>query len=179
MYFAAPHFTAWSIIKNQFVPILRLQSELQHVIVARRADSAIFEVNDLAGKTVCTERAPNLDYLLSRTALKKALILARTKSVKSVQMAMTEDDKSCQAFSISLHIFERFAKSEPFRFNRLQQSDVSKNYGFVLDQNTAFTHALALRKFLRSSKALTILKPMYELYSNCLLYTSPSPRDRG
>ena len=169
VYFAAPHFAAWSILKNKFVPIFRIQSELQYVIVARRADSAIFEVNDLAGKTVCTERAPNLDFLLSRTALEKALILARTKNVKSVFFAMTDDDKSCQAFSISRHIFEHFAKSEPFRFIRLQQSEPSKNYSFVLDQSTASVHGLALEKFLRSSKAQTILEPMYKLYS-----TSPT-----
>lgn len=170
VYFAAPHFAAWSITKNNFVPILRLKSELQYVMIARRADSEIFEVNDLAGKTVCTERAPNLDFLLSRTALKKALILARTKHVKSVPQAMRDDDKDCQAFSVSRHIFEGFAKTEPFRFIRLQQSEATKNYGFVLDRETAFAHGVALKKFLSSTRAKTILQPMYKLYSN-----SPAP----
>lgn len=177
VYFAAPHFTAWSISKNKFVPILRLKNKLQYVIVARRADSEIFEVNDLAGQTVCTQRAPNLDFLLSRTALKRAPVLARTQNVESVPQAMTSNQTSCKAFSVSRHIFEDFAKSKPFEFIRLQQSAPSKNYAFVIDRKTAIAHGLELKKFLQSSQAKSILKPLYKLYSSSPILVSTKSSD--
>lgn len=177
VYFAAPHFSAWAVDKNKFVPILRLQSELQYVIVARRNDSDVFEVNDLAGRTVCTQRAPNLDFLLSRTALQKAVVLARTKTVKSVPQAMRADDQDCQAFSVSRHIFERFAKTDPFKFIRLQQSSASQNYAYVLDRKTALEFGPALKKFLLSPQTQAILQPMYKLYSTKTRLVSAKTRD--
>jgi len=177
VYFAAPHFSAWAIDKYKFVPILRLRNKLQYVIVARRTDSHIFEVNDLAGKTVCTGQAPNLDFLLSRTALRKAVILARTKPVKSVPQAMRSDDQNCQAFSVSRHIFDAFIKTEPFRFIRLQQSDATLNYGFIVNRQTALDHGIKLRKFLRSARAKSVLKPMYDLYSDKTILVGAKTRD--
>jgi len=182
VYFAAPHFSAWAITQNKFVPILRLKGKLQYVIAARRADSHIFEVNDLAGKTVCTQRAPNLDFLLSRTALKKALILARSKSVSSVPLAMRSNNTACQAFSVSEHIFNRFNKAQPFRFIRLSQSKASSNYSFIIDRKTALSQAPALKKFLRSRDALSILHPLYRILAieaNILKHQVPVEPSNG
>jgi len=165
VYFAAPHFSAWAVTRNKFIPILRLKGKLQYVLAARRADSHIFEVNDLAGKTVCTQRAPNLDFLLSRTALKEALILARSKSVNSVPFAMNANDLDCHAFSVGEHIFDQFNESEPFRFIRLYQSEASSNYSFLMDRQTALKQAPAIKKFLRNKKTKSILEPMYKLFS--------------
>ena len=55
IYLAAPHYSAWAVVKHNFVPVLRIAEPLKYVIAARRGDSHLFEINDAQSIGVCSE----------------------------------------------------------------------------------------------------------------------------
>ena len=119
IYFAAPHFSAWLINQHGFDPMLRLAGPIQYVIAARREDSHLFEINDLATKTVCTNATMDLSFLLVRDALKESLLPAKILQVEAVDREMKNNNRNCHAFALSEHLFLELAAQEPFRFIKL------------------------------------------------------------
>jgi len=165
IYFAAPHFSSWLVNIHKFEPMLRLSGGLQYVIAARRSDSHIFEVVDLAEKTVCTDATMDLSFLLVRESMTRSVLSAETKRVSNVAFEMGQDNKICDAFSLSEHLFLEFAAQQPFKFIRLQQSSEFSNYAYLLHPGVPPETKRALRKFLVSKKAREILHAMYLLFS--------------
>jgi len=166
IYLAPPHFTAWAINEHKFIPLLRLPDRLKYVIASRSADAHLFEVSDLAGKSVCSQNAVNLDFMLVRTSFGSSLFAAKNKVVNSVASAMLNDDKDCDAFSISEHLFKEFNLKSPYRFIRLQQSFEYNNYAFIAHPDVDVERRKKLRKFLRSAEAQTVLKTLLKQFSN-------------
>jgi len=165
IFFAAPHFASWLVNTHKFDPALRLSGKSQYVIVARRADSEIFEVRDLANKTVCTDATMDLSFLLVRESMTRSLLSAKTLRVQNVAETMKRNRLDCDAFSLSEHLLQPFLLEDPFQFIRLQQSDEYSNYAYLLNPEVPATTKRALRKFLVSKKAKNILQPMYRLFS--------------
>lgn len=61
--FDGPHFVSWRIRNLEHVPLVALSGKLRFVIIARKDDSSIQSVADLAGKNVCGHAPPNLATL--------------------------------------------------------------------------------------------------------------------
>ena len=165
IFFAAPHFAAWLVNVHKFNPTLRLSGKSQYVIVARSADSEIFEVRDLANKTVCSDATMDLSFLLVRESMARSVLSAKTLRVQNVAEAMKRNKLDCDAFSLSEHLLKPFLLEDPFQFIRLQQSDEYSNYAYLLNPEVPAKTKRALRKFLVSKKAKEILQPMYRLFS--------------
>lgn len=165
VYFAAPHFAAWLVNKHQFEPVLRLAGNLQYVIVSRRSDSHIFEAGDLANKTVCTNAMMDISFLVVRESMSRSVLAADTLRVQNVAKEMNSDNKKCDAFSLSEHLFLPFATEDPFQFIRLQQSKEFSNYAYLLHPNIPSELKKPLKKFLSSKEASDILAPMYRLFA--------------
>ncbi|RBP49634.1 phosphate/phosphite/phosphonate ABC transporter substrate-binding protein [Arenicella xantha] len=166
VYLAAPHYTAWALHKHRFIPFLRLPNSLQYVIATRHADSQYFEVNDLAGQNICSQRAVNLDFLLVQQAFDQPLKTASNKFVNSVASAMQYDNQNCAAFAVTEHTFKRFNTAEPDRFIRLLQGPEYRNYAFIAHPDIARDTAIKLKRFLRSATAITILTPLLKQFSS-------------
>lgn len=164
IYFAAPHFASWLINNHQFEPVLQLAGKLQYVIVSRRSDSHIFEVGDLATKTVCTNAIMDISFLLVRESMTRSVLSADTLRVQNVAKEMSDNNKECDAFSLSEHLFLSFATEDPFQFIRLQQSREFSNYAYLLHPSIAPDDKKALKKFLNSKQVSQILAPMYRLF---------------
>jgi len=177
IYFTAPHFSAWLVNKHKFTPLLRLAGQLQYVIAARRSDSDIFEVGDLANKTVCTNATMDLSFLLVRESMTRSVLSAQTKNVQNVAREMSNNNRACDAFSLSEHLFLEFAVQEPFRFIRLQQSETFSNYAYLFSPNISSSIRVRVKKVLTSKKVNTILHPMYRLYAQEPIITNGSPNN--
>lgn len=165
VYFVAPHFTSWLTHRHQFTPALKLAGKLQYVIAARQRDSHIFEIRDLANKRVCTRETLNLGFLLVREAMKQSLLPAKVEHVQSVILDMKNNNKTCDAFSLSEHLFVEISNTAPFEYIRLQQSDRYSNYAYVFHPAILPDTKIALENFLNSSSVQTILRPMYRLFA--------------
>lgn len=160
LYYAAPHFLAWSLHQHNFKPLVRILEPLKYVIASRTNNANVFEINDLNKKTVCTQRALNLDYLLINSAFDNRLHSAKPLVVPSVEDAMTDRDSPCIAFSMSDHLFVEQERRNPGKFIRLQQSKLYNNYGFTLHPDLAPKYIHSLRLFLLSEPVQKLLQPL-------------------
>ncbi len=176
IYLAAPHFAAWLIDQHQFEPTLMLSESLQYVIVARRADLDIFEVNDLASKTVCTGPTMDLSFLLVQESMTRSLLSAETERVEDVANQMQTDNKRCDAFSLSEHLFKNYELEQPFKFIRLQQSAKFSNYAYLFHPSVSKRTKAALRKFLLSRNTQELMQPIYRLYAKQPIVVKAKPR---
>jgi len=165
IYLAAPHFTSWLIHKYEFTPKLKLAGPLRYVIAARRADTNIFEVNDLANQTVCTNATMDLSFLLVKESMPDSVLSPKTIRVESVVEKMRLDDSRCNAFSLSEHLFQTLAADQPFKFIRLKQSDEFSNYAYVVHPNVSQQTSAALTKLLTNKAITKILRPMHQLFA--------------
>jgi hypothetical protein len=165
IYLAAPHFASWLVNRHNFQPHLKLAGPLRYVIAARQADSAIFEVNDLVNKTVCTNATMDISFLLVRESMPRSVLSAKTKRVESVLEQMRQNNKRCEAFSLSEHLFLKAAAGQPFKFIRLQQSDEFSNYAYLFHPKVSPQTRSALVKLLKKRAIGKILKPMHQLFS--------------
>lgn len=168
IYYAAPHFAAWSVNQHDFEPILRLKESLKFVIAIKRANSEYFEVNDLSNQKVCAHRALNLDYLLVNTGFDNPVLSAQTVSVWSVLDELNNPDTDCVAFAISDHAFIERAKSKPQEFIRLQQGRRFKNYTFVAHSSLSTTRINKIKEFLLREDIQALMRPIYRLTSTKL-----------
>jgi hypothetical protein len=177
IYFAAPHFSAWAVTQHQFVPLLKLSGSLQYVLLSRQNDIDIFEVNDLARKRICASKAPNLDFILANSALTSSLNSPLIISKKSAATAMLNDDKDCDAFVVSEHIFTRHALKNPYRFVRLQQNKKQLNHAFISSPDIDTDTLTAFKKVMLSKTVATLLEPLYSEYSSKPILISASDDD--
>ena len=179
IYFAAPHFASWLVNNHSFEPTLRLSGTIRYVIAVRRSDSHIFEVSDLANKTICTQETMSLSFLLAGgttgASKKRSLLPAKTLPVRSVVKEMQVNSERCDAFSLSEHVFRQFSAQLPFQFIRLQQSREFSNYSYLLHPSISPATKSALRAFLVSKKVAAILQPMYRLFAKQATILSGEP----
>jgi len=163
LYFAAPHFAAWSINQHDFIPMLRIDDSLKFVIASKQADSQYFEINDLNQKKICAQRALNLDYLLVNTAFDNRLLSANIVSVWSVNNELHNDQTECVAFAINDHKFVELEQSHPGKFIRLQQGSQFNNYAFVAHPSFDVEQIDNIKQFLLRKDVQKILRPLYRL----------------
>ena len=160
-YFAPPHFAAWAIARHGFKPLLRLAEPLSYVIAAKRADSELFEISDLANRTICSNKPLNLDYLLINQAFSQSLVSAKLKFVASVEKQMLNPASRCDAFSLSNHLFEKHARLSPGKFIRLQQSVVYNNYVLLVHPQVPADLAGKLQDYFLARQTQELLSPMF------------------
>lgn len=160
LYYAAPHFLAWSLHQHNFTPLLRIAEPLKYVIATRASNLNVFEISDLNKRTVCAQRALNLDYLLINSAFDNRLHSANVKPVWSVVEQMTDAASPCVAFSLSDHYFIEQELAQPGEFIRLQQGPSYNNYGFVLHPTLAPSYREPLIEFFSNPEIQTLLQPL-------------------
>jgi hypothetical protein len=165
IYLAAPHFASWLIHKYEFKPNLKLDGPLRYVITARRADTNLFEINDLANQTVCTSASMDLSFLLVKEAMPQSLLSPKTIRVESVVEKMRSDDSRCNAFSLSEHLYLMLAADQPFKFISLKQSAEFSNYAYVLHPSVSQQTHSELTKLLSNKAVTKILRPMHQLFA--------------
>ncbi len=163
LYLAPPHFAAWAINQHGFTPLVRLATPVSYVIAARRNDTEIFEMNDLANMRVCAGKPLNLDYLLVNNAFDNSLLSADIKVVESVTDEMRKASSPCRAFSLTNQNYQRLAVVFPDRYIRLQQSEKFNNLVLIADLATVTAlgeSIAALTNILSSDQGKSILEPM-------------------
>lgn len=166
LYLAPPHFAAWAIEKHSFQPLLRISKPLSYVITTTRQNPTLFEVNDLAGRTVCTGNPLNLDYLLLNQVLAKSVRSAKIEIVDSVEQEMHLPETTCDAFSVSLHIFEKFTINQPNRWIRLQQSGLLNNYVLLAHPDVPPSQLSNVKAYLSSDIGQQLLSPVLNLFAD-------------
>ena len=166
LYLAPPHFAAWAIEKHNFQPLLRISKPLSYVITTTRQNPSLFEVNDLVGRTVCTGSPLNLDYLLLNQALEKSVRSAKIEIVGSVEQEMRLPETTCDAFSVSLHIFAKFAINQPDRWIRLQQSSPLNNYVLLAHPDISPNQLSNVKAYLSSDIGQQLLFPVLNLFAD-------------
>jgi hypothetical protein len=165
IYLAAPHFASWLINQHQFNTELKLAGSLRYVIAVRRADTSIFEVNDLVNKTVCTSAIMDLSFLLATESTPHSLLSAKTRRVESVVEQMRLNSRKCNAFSLSEHLFLEIAAEQPFKFIGLKQSAEFSNYAYLVHPDVSQQTSAALTKFLKNKEVAQILLPIHQLFA--------------
>lgn len=166
IYFTAPHFASWAIEHHQFKPLIKLVGDLQYVLLSRRSNITIFEVNDLARKRICASKAPNLDFILANTALAKSLNSPKIITQNSVFTSLENNHKECDAFVISEHHFQQHASDKPYEFVRLQQGKKHQNYTFLSSPDIDLSTRQKVSELILSPAIKTLLRPIYSNYSS-------------
>lgn len=166
IYLAPPHFAAWSIHQHRFTPLLRVGTPLSYVIAARRDDVDVFEMNDLAGQTVCASKPLNLDYLTLINAFDNSLLSANIKLVPNVDKELHQNNTDCRGFALNNAAYERIAMEFPGRYIRLHQSARFKNLVFVAHPEIPAKTVSDLMRLVAQPAARDLLAPMYLTYSN-------------
>ncbi len=131
IYFAQPHFAAWLITQHDFNPVFKLHGQLKYVLAARRSDTSIFEVSDLAGKRVCRESGLNLGTVWLNQVFGQHHLSSRSQEVHSAEQDMLAMNPDCDAFVLSERAYRRVNSAKMGKFIRLQQSPVYKHFAFV------------------------------------------------
>jgi len=62
--FDGPHFVSWRVAKLNHTPLVRLPGGLDFVVISRKDDKKIEQLEDLAGYFVCGHAPPNLASLI-------------------------------------------------------------------------------------------------------------------
>jgi len=177
IYYAAPHFTAWAIEHHDFQTLLRTKGNLKYVIASQYANSNIFEIRDLVGKTVCTQSALNLDYLLVVQTFEKSLQPANIQTVTSIESELNSSETPCSAFSISEHLFSAQQIERPDKHIRLSQGPEYTNFAISIHPSLAPDYSDQLISFFQQESTLSLLEPLIKLSSNETSFTTPDNDD--
>lgn len=164
IYLAAPHFVAWAYHKHDFVPFIKLESNIQYVLASRSNDINLFEVDDLNKRPVCTQSNLNLDSILLNQSFSNPLYSAVNIVVSNVAKEIRLNTEMCDAFSLANHLFLEINQSYPISLIRLQQGPLWPPYAWIMHPQLA-PKRKAMDQFLRSDKAIEILAPITQGFS--------------
>ena len=177
IYLAAPHYSAWAVIKHNFVPLFRIAERLQYVIIVRRGDSHLFEISDLDKKRVCAQKPLNLDYLLINQAFDNPVLSADIISVLSVENEIIENNNRCDGFVISVARLNEIDTAQTKKFIRLRVSPEYKNYSIVANPNIEQAVLNQLSQTLENKQVLSLLEPLLLQFASRAALISSSYED--
>lgn len=164
VYFAQPHFAAWAINKHSFLPVYKLHGRLKYVLAAPRDNQSLFEVRDLAGKTLCREPGLNLGTVWLNDLLGKHRVTAQSAELPSVEKHMQNirSNAICDAFVIDDFAYDRINEKQRGRFIRLAQSPEYKHNAFVAHPDIAPQTIARLKQALKSKAVKKVINPYFE-----------------
>ena len=165
IYLAAPHFVAWAQHKHDFIPLIKLESEIQYVLAARSGDIGLFEVDDLNKRSVCTQSHLNLDSILLNHSFSNPLYSAQNIVVSDVLKELRLNNKTCDAFSLANHLFLAHNLTQPKSLIRLQQGPLWPPYAWIIHPQLEAQRS-AMIQFLRSDVVIEILSPITRTFSD-------------
>lgn len=165
VYFAQPHFAAWSIQRHGFQAIYKLHGRLKYVLASRRTDNHLFEINDLQGRVICREAGLNLGTVWLNNLLGDYRLTALSEEVASVEQAMKVNNKKCDAFVVDDYAYDRINKGQLGPYIRLKQSPVYKHNALVAHPEIPQATTSALKKALKSKRIKSLLKPYFSKLS--------------
>ena len=161
VYFAQPHMAAWAIAKHNFDPVFRLHGRLNFVLATTRANTKLFELDDLNGKVICHESGLNLGTLWLEDILGGYQIAANRREVTNIEATIQDaiEAQKCDAFVLENLAYERTNKTAGGKYIRLAQSAFFKHNVFIAHPELTSREKLVLRKALKSAKLKELLKP--------------------
>jgi len=177
VFFAPPHFSAWAINKHQFNPLVRLYEPLSYAIVTKKSEPHFFELNDLINSNICTHKPLHIDYLLTSSVFKNRYGRVNIQFVESVLTEMLNKETTCNAFTTSNNVIQRWIKQGSDEYIRLYQGKTYNNYSFVAHPSINAATLSKLQEFLLLEETQRIFRPIYELYANDLKLIKSSAED--
>lgn len=108
MAFDGPHFVSWRVAAVQHTPLVRLPGKLEFVVISRKDNADINELQDLAGRPICGHAPPNLATLTMLDQFQNPARQPRVEVIrgfKNVYSAMV--DKKCDAAVIPAKIYKK------------------------------------------------------------------------
>lgn len=108
--FDGPSFVGWRMAKLQHVPLARLQGNLVFAVIARKDNTKVTQLKDLAGRTVCAFAPPNLATLTMYTQFENP---ARQPLVQEVSGGFKGSyegvvAKKCEGGVLQAALYEKF-----------------------------------------------------------------------
>jgi hypothetical protein len=165
VYFAEPHFASWLVNVHGFETLLHLSGFQQYVIVVKTSDTDLFELNDLATKTICTGSSMDMSFLMVSNSMRHNLQPVKVRQVKEVAKEMKRINQKCDGFSLSEHVFSQITTQAPFEFIRLKQSSEFSNYAYLIHPDVPRETKKNLRELLLSQKMQEIFRPVYRHFT--------------
>lgn len=107
--FDGPAFISWRMVKLNHVPIVRLQGNLVFVVFARKDNTKVKELKDLAGRSVCGFAPPNLATLSMYVQFDNPSRQPIVREVKNIR-ASYEDvlSRVCEGAVIQAQLYKKF-----------------------------------------------------------------------
>lgn len=164
IYFVQPHFASWLITQHKFKPIFKLHGQLKYVLAAKRSDTTIFEVRDLAGKWICREAGLNLGTVWLNQVFGEHQLTASGREVASVEQVMRNnesDHTDCSAYVLSDRAYQRINSKAIGGFIRLRQSPVYKHFAFVAHPSISDATVAKLQQVLKSKRSKALLNDYF------------------
>lgn len=161
IYFAQPHLAAWAISQHEFEPIFRLHGRLNFVLATNKANTTLFELEDLNGKKICHESGLNLGRLWLEDVLGEYLVAANRQEVANVENTIGSaiESKDCDAFVLENRAYERANNASRGKFIRLAQSPFYNHSAFVAHPTLTHREKSKLIKALKSTPIKLLLQP--------------------
>lgn len=177
LYLAPPHFAAWAINRNNFIPLIRIAEPLSFVIAAKRSQPEIFELYDLINRPVCSERPLNLDYLLSFEAFNNLYGSSENNFVSNVKAEMLAKQTDCYGFAISNHVLRQSQIEGNDDFIRLYQGQSYNNYVLIAHPQISTEFLQRLKRYFIQADTQQLLRPLLKLYANEIKLISSKKAD--
>ena len=168
VFFAPPHFSAWAVNQHGFIPLVRLYEPLSYAIVTKKSEPQFFELNDLINNDICTHKPLHINYLLTNNVFKNHYAKINIQFVESVVAEMLNETTTCNAFTTSNHIIQRWIQQGNDEYIRLYQGRTYNNYGFVAHPSIGKATLNKLQEFLLLEETQKIFRPIYQLHANDL-----------
>ncbi len=112
--FDGPHFISWRIAVLQHEPIAKLLGKLGFVVITRKDNDKITNLNELAGRTICAMAPPNLATLTMQAQFVNPLRVPYLVEVQSFKEAYQKamEGKRCVAAVLRDEAFEKLDKGK-------------------------------------------------------------------
>ena len=162
IYFAQPHMAAWLITRHNFSPIYRLHGNTSYALAVAKANTSIFELNDLNGKRICHEPGLNLGTIWLNQLMGKNQIAANPLEVSHIEnYILAQNTQNCDSFVVEATAYDRVAKETRNKYTRLAQSSVYKHYALLAHPSLSKRNIDKLASALKNKDLQALLRPYF------------------
>lgn len=118
--FDGPHFVSWRVAKLNHTPLVRLPGGLDFVVIARKDNQKIQELDDLAGRFVCGHAPPNLATLTMQAQFPNPNRQPQVRVVRGFANAYKGlINKECDGAVIPSKVYNKLDKKDEKKTTRI------------------------------------------------------------
>jgi len=118
--FDGPHFVSFRIAKFQHRPLVKLPGQLLFVVITRRDNQAVTELNDLAGRPVCGHAPPNLATLTLQAQYPNPTRQPRILETQGFKEAYQDMlDGKCEGTVLPTGIYKKLSEGDSAGLTRI------------------------------------------------------------